>query len=285
MLSDMHIEHKENIKSPLIYVPPTYGTVQSQSERVDESLPASKEDQQRLQTGIGKLGYIAIAIDHLILPAVSKLASAQSRPTANTMKIFDRLMQYVATHNNPTITYRASNMQLQLHTDASFMSESRCRSRASIYGYLSALSPSNISEFPDLNGPILCTSTIIPLTVPSVMDAEYIAIYQGLLHIEKVRQALTDIGFPQLSPTELTCDNQAAVSVANQTCTIKKSKSTAMRYYIIQDKIKANILKVNWRAGVDPTSNNPTNLADAFTKAHPIHHFQKIYSYYNSSIT
>jgi hypothetical protein len=117
------------------------------------------------------------------------------------------------------------------------------------------------------------------------MDAEYIAIYQGLLHIDKIRQALSDIGFPQASPTEIICDNQAAVSIANQTCTIKKSKSSAMRYYIIQDKIKEHIIKVTWKPGKDPTSNNPTNLADAFTKAHPIYHYKKLFSYYNSSIT
>jgi hypothetical protein len=285
MLSEMNTKHTDHIHSPLLYTPPSYGTIQSQTERVDRSLPASTEDQLRLQTGIGKLSYIAIAIDHLILPAVSKLASVQSKPTIETMKIFDRLMQYVATHNNPTIIYRPSNMQLQIHTDASFMTETRCRSRAAVFGYLSSKSISNIPDFPDLNGAIICTSTIIPLTVPSVMDAEYIAIYQGLLHTNKIRETLSNLGFPQQFPTELICDNQAAVSVANETCTIKKSKTSAMRYYIIQDNIHSKKLKVTWRPGKDPISDNPTNLADAFTKAHPIYYFKKVKPYYNSDVT
>jgi hypothetical protein len=113
------------------------------------------------------------------------------------------------------------------------------------------------------------------------MDAEYIAIYQGLIQIEKIRQTLQDIGFPQQFPTEITCDNQAAVSVANQTCSIKKSKASAMRYYMIQDQIALNTIKVTWRAGKE--CDNPTNLADAVTKPHPIHYFQKIRYYYNSS--
>jgi hypothetical protein len=117
------------------------------------------------------------------------------------------------------------------------------------------------------------------------MDAEYIAIYQGLLHIDKIRETLSNLGFPPELPTELICDNQAAVSIANETCSIKKSKTSAMRYYIIQDNIQAKKLKVTWRPGKDPISDNPTNLADAFTKAHPIYYYKKVKPYYNYDVT
>jgi hypothetical protein len=280
MLTELGVIHESNVESPLIYTPPVYGNKYSQVEYRDESPPASDDDIIWLQTGIGKLGYIGLAVDHLILPAVSKLASAQRAPTQQTMKDMRRLLQYVATHPNPMLVYRKGSMQLVAHTDASFMSESRCRSRTADYLYLSANGPSSIAEHPDINGAVICTSTIIPLTVPSVMEGEYIGIYNGVLKAINIRETLKNIGYPQKQPTVIVCDNQAAVSVANRQCAIKKSKSAAMRYYIIQDEIDKCTINVTWRPGIDKSTGNPTNLADAFTKAHPVYYFKKIRSYY-----
>jgi hypothetical protein len=280
MLAELGVTHESNVESPLLYTPPSYGSKTSQSEFRDETPVASQSDIDLLQTGIGKLGYIGMAVDHLILPAVSKLASIQTAPTKHNIQEFNRLLQYVATHPNPKLVYSKGNMRLVAHTDASFMSETRCRTRAADYLYLSSVGPSLSPEHPDLNGAILCTSTIIPLTIPSVMEGEYVAIYNGVLKIINIRDTLLNLGYPQNNPSVLVCDNQAAVSVANRKCSIKKSKSTAMRYYIVQDEIDKRTIDVTWRPGIDKDSGNPINLADAFTKAHPVHYFKKIRPFY-----
>jgi aspartyl/asparaginyl-tRNA synthetase len=112
------------------------------------------------------------------------------------------------------------------------------------------------------------------------MEGEYVAIYNGVLKVINIRDTLKNIGYPQLNPSIIVCDNQAAVSVANRKCAIKKSKSTAMRYYIVQDEIDKRTIDVTWRPGKDKDTGNPTNLADAFTKAHLVHYFKKIRPFY-----
>jgi hypothetical protein len=42
-----------------------------------------------------------------------------------------------------------------------------------------------------------------------------------------------------------------------------------MRYHWIRDQVKNKTFKVTWKAG-------KLNLADCFTKAHPVHHYLAI---------
>ena len=75
---------------------------------------------------------------------------------------------------------------------------------------------------------------------------------------------LRDLGYPQ-EATLIVCDNQCAVGIANRTVKQKQSKAIAMRYHWIRDRVELDELRVEWRPGQD-------NLADFFTKTHPVHH-------------
>eukprot|EP00804_Cyclotella_cryptica_P002422 CCRYP_004111-RA/>CCRYP_004111-RA protein AED:0.41 eAED:0.41 QI:0/0/0/1/0/0/2/0/193 len=70
------------------------------------------------------------------------------------------------------ITYRASNMILAAHSDASYLSETKARSRAGdIFSYQKTIRP------PRNNGAILTLAQIIKPVMPSAAEAELGALY------------------------------------------------------------------------------------------------------------
>ena len=63
-----------------------------------------------------------------MLVALSTIASEQSAPSEATLEKTLYLLNYVASHPDAVLTYSASYMVLNLHSDASYLSEPRARS-------------------------------------------------------------------------------------------------------------------------------------------------------------
>ena len=91
---------------------------------------------------------------------------------------------------------RASDMQLQVHSDASYLSESKSRSRAGGFMYP--------GEVP--NAPVAYLSVIIATVVDSAAAAEYAALFINGQAATPLRQTLEALCYPQL-PTPMTCDH------------------------------------------------------------------------------
>jgi hypothetical protein len=257
--------------SPILYEPPVYGAT-TQYDHVDSTPAATAAQQTYLRKAIGSLRYYAQAIDSTILLAVSRLASAQSHPTTQSMQHLDRLLNYVAQFPNAAVTYRPSNMQLHIHSDESYLSEPLSRSRCAGFSTCGAIvfnGPDNPSS---VNGPIRVTSTIIPTVVGSAMEASYASLYLNAQDATVDRQTLADLGHLQYS-TLITYDNSAAGRLANRTAKVRRSKAINMRYHWIQEQIEAQNFKIQWAPGL-------TNLADYPSKAHPIHHFRSLRKFF-----
>ena len=75
-------------------------------------------------------------MDITVLAALSTLAAEQTTATKKTNHKVTQLLDYLATHPNTTIRYRASDMKLNTHSDASYLSEKGARSRAAGYFFL-----------------------------------------------------------------------------------------------------------------------------------------------------
>ena len=107
--------------------------------------------------------YYAIAIDNTILPALSDISSEQSKATTNTAKQVDKLLNYLASNPQAEIQYRASGVQLSIHSDASYLSVAQSRSRASGVHFLTEgpPEPKNPEYFvPTTNGILLVVCKI-----------------------------------------------------------------------------------------------------------------------------
>ena len=79
----------------------------------------------------------------------------------------ERLLQYLSTNRNYGIRYYASNMQLQVQSDASYLCRPRARSISGGLFYL------GIGKA--INGSIACTSKMISCIVASAAEAELAA--------------------------------------------------------------------------------------------------------------
>jgi len=87
----------------------------------------------RIQQIVGSILYYARAIDHTTLPGLSGIASKQADARESTEERAEQLLDYLATHPDAVVRYYASDMILNIHSDASYLSEPRARSR--IAGY------------------------------------------------------------------------------------------------------------------------------------------------------
>jgi hypothetical protein len=174
---------------------------------------------------------------------LSTIASRLSTATATTMDAVRHLLDYCSTKPDAAIRYYASNMQLKIHSDASYLSEPRAKSRIGGYFFLGN---SNHTQCPSLsNGPLLCQSTVLKHVVSSVSEAEYGALFVNAKTGTVTRETLKEMGQPQ-DATELKTDNTTADGIGNKTVLQKRSKAMDMRYYWIQDRIEQGQFDVSW---------------------------------------
>ena len=80
-----------------------------------------------------------------------------AQSTLNDMKKVERLLQYVSRNQNNATRYYGSNMQLQVQSDASYLSRPKAKSVLGGYHYL--------GFYNRTNGPIFCHYPQLPTTV------------------------------------------------------------------------------------------------------------------------
>jgi hypothetical protein len=173
------------------------------------------------------------------------------------MAAAERLLGYAAAHPNNTLVFRNSSMLLRVHSDASYLSRPKSGSVAGGFHFLGDENPLT------LNAPILCHSTLIPVVVAAVSEAEYAGVFSNAQLASDERAILADMGYPQPDPTPIFCDNECAVGLSSGTVRPKKSKSIDMRFDWIKDRVRQLQFAVRSIPG-------KVNLSDFFTKALPV---------------
>ena len=83
-----------------------------------------------------------------MLTALRTIATQQSTPNEQTMKKVKKFLDYASTHPDATVTYHTSNMVIVGHSNASYLSESKTRSREGGHFFLY-----NNIEYPANNKP------------------------------------------------------------------------------------------------------------------------------------
>ena len=136
----------------------------------------TKEQKKLLQQIIGYYLYYGRAIDNTILPSLGSISTSLS--TSTWKELLSRvkwLLDYIETHSEPKIEYRASDMHLWVHTDASYLNESKARSRGAGYFFLS--NKPNLPIHPNdppppTNGPIDVNCKVIDAVMSSAQESE-----------------------------------------------------------------------------------------------------------------
>jgi len=122
-------------------------------------------------------------------------------------------------------------MVLNIHSDASYLSESRARSRIGGIYFLGQVPRDG--QVIQLNGPIHVQASICKFVVASAAKAELGALFYNCQDGKIFRLVLTELGHAQ-PPTPVHCDNSTAVSIANDT--VKKQRSRAMEMILLGNR-------------------------------------------------
>jgi hypothetical protein len=202
---------------------------------------------KRVQQIVGSFLYYAQAVDPTILMALSKISSQQSAPTENTMKRVNQFLDYMWTHPDAIIRYPWSDMILNVHSDASYLSAPKARSHASGYFFLGSL-PSDGDPI-KLNGAIHVTCTILKLVAASAAEAKLGALFLNAQDAKVFRLVLAKLGHPQ-PPTLIHIDNTTTVGIVNNTIKCQWSRSMEMQYFWLLDGEMQQYFKFYYQPGL-----------------------------------
>jgi hypothetical protein len=155
---------------PYAPTPKQYGAKAQTPLPVDISPKLSPDKIKEIQRIIGSILYYAQAVDITVLMALSSIAIEQSKGTTNTMQKAKQLLDYLATYPDATIHFRASNMIMNVHFNASYLSKSDAGSQAWGHFFM-GWSPKDGDPI-KLNGAFFTLCTILRFVVASATEAE-----------------------------------------------------------------------------------------------------------------
>ena len=146
--------------------------------------------------------------------ALSSIGIEQSHGTTSTMAKAKQLLDYLATNPDTTIRFRPLDMIMNVHFNASHLSESQARSRACSHFFMGWL-PKEGDPI-RLKGAFFTLCAILHFVVASAAEAELDALFfnckEGLIFC----LTLEELGHPQ-PKTPIHCNNTTAVNIANNT--------------------------------------------------------------------
>ena len=261
----LQFQHKLRRKrqSPFQSTPIQYGAKTQYATTASTAAPVDAKTKKYIQQVCGKFLFLGRAIDSTLLCPISAIASQSAAPTEDTLEQANDLLDYLVTQEEAVLTYTASEMTLAVHSDASYLSEPKARSRAGGHFFLS----SN-ATIPQNNGAVLNIAHIIKHVMTSATEAELAALYIMAREAVYIRIILEEMGHKQ-PPTPLQTDNTMAEAVINGKITPKRTKAMDMRLHWLRDRECQEQFRIYWRPG-------KLNYADYWTKHHPAKHHQNI---------
>ena len=247
-----------------------YGSKTQEPIPPDKSPELEKDGVKLIQQVVGSFLYYCRATDTTIPEALSELSQQQTKATENTLQRCRQFLDYMATHPNAKIRYYASDMILNVHSDASYLSVPNARSRAAGIFFLGSLPQADKPIL--LNGIIHVLCTILRFVAASAAEAELGALFLNAKEAKVMRLTLEELGHPQ-PPTPIHVDNSTTVGIVNNTIKRQKSRSMEMRYFWLLDGKVQKLFSFQYHPGFE-------NLADYPSKSHPGTHHQAVRNFY-----
>jgi hypothetical protein len=258
-----HTKPQRAQHSPYPFTPIQYGAKKQYATESSAAPPVSKQKKRWIQQVVGKFLFYGRAVDPTLLCPLSAIAAQSANPTTETLDRTNQILDFLATQDEAIITYNASDMVLAAHSDASYLSEPKARSRAGGHFFLS----SN-ADAPPNNGAVLNIAHIIKNVMSSATEAELAALYIMAREAVYMRIILQELGHEQ-PPTPLQTDNSMADGVINGKITPKRTKAMDMRFHWLRDRECQEQFRIYWRPG-------KLNYADYWTKHHSAKHHKNV---------
>ena len=244
---------------PHPHVQKNYGAKVQHAKEPDLAPPLDKAGKKFIQEVTGVFLFHARAVDATMLTPLSALASEQAAPTERTMQKCLQFLDYASSQEEAILTYRASDMKLAIHSDASYLLEPKARSRAGGHMFMAGS-----EEIPINNGAVLNISQIIKAVMSSAAEAELGALFINAKTAVSMRHTLEELGHPQ-PRTPIQTDNSTAHALLTNKILPKALKAMDMRFHWLRCRGAQDQYRFYWRPGTQ-------NLADYWTKHHPASH-------------
>jgi hypothetical protein len=132
---------------------------------------------------------------------LSALSSEQAPPTEATMEKCLQFLDYAASQEDAILTYKASNMVLAIHSNASYLSKLKACSQAGGHIFMAGK-----EVIPTNNGTLLNILQMIKAVKPSAAEAKLGALFINTKIAVSMRKTLEELGHPQ-TQTPIQTDN------------------------------------------------------------------------------
>ncbi|UYV85032.1 hypothetical protein LAZ67_X004343 [Cordylochernes scorpioides] len=198
---------------------------------------------------IGGLSYLSQRTRPDIAYAVGILSRYCDNYTRKHWEAGKRVLRYLKSTKDFGITYRSTGKPLIAFSNASWASD--IVDRKGVSGHLIILA----------GAPIIWRSTKQTVTALSTMESEYIALSSAVKDITWVRNLMEQLKMSSLicGETKVFCDNQAAISHAENYIDKSKTRHFAVKYHFVREKISEEAIELFYT----PSAENP---ADFLTK-------------------
>lgn len=200
---------------------------------------------------IGSLMYLAVATRPDIAFIVSNLSQFLSNPSLEHWMAAKRVLRYLQGTIGLGIVFDGNSKDLNIlnaYSDADFAT---CLdTRKSVSGVVLILN----------GGPMIWSARKQSIVSTSTTEAEYVAAFEAAKEVVWTRQILKIIGVPQMKPTTLYCDNEAAERLVTHPIFRRRTKHIEIGFHYVQQT------QQNGNIDIKHISTKG-QLADIFTKA------------------
>jgi hypothetical protein len=170
-----------------------------------------------------------------------------------------RVLAYLNSHRAECVRYSGSDYQVYVTVDAGYANNAG----HSTTGYYITIGKNSgaITSYAGKQTDCVASGT---------MDAEYIAAARAVKRAVPIRRFLHSLGFPQTQPVTCFEDNLSAIKLAEAPAVSRKSKHIHVRYHLLRDYVKANMVRLVHTLSEDMAADiyTKTNLGVATSKRH-----------------
>ena len=202
------------------------------TEPEDMSIQLDANDIRHTKKIVGTALYYTRAVDPTMLITLSALSSEQTKDTENTAIRLPvtQFLDYCATYPSTTIRFKASNMRLKCHANASYLSEPNTHSRSGAHFYIGNNEDAKDTNMCNSSLLLLNLSTIIKHVMVSLSKTETAVLFADCKEATSLRTTLLEMGHPQ-GPNPVATDNTTTAAIFNDTCKQIHLKAIDMRFY------------------------------------------------------
>ena len=121
LLEYKHIKPRQRQDCPLAPAPQSFEKNSQRPAEPDNSPILHADKKKYIERVVGSFLFYGRAVDPTTVHALSDISSTQTKPTASTKKKTTQFLDYMDTHPDAKIRYYASDMVLNVHSDASYL--------------------------------------------------------------------------------------------------------------------------------------------------------------------